>query len=227
MISPPRSTLALLCVVLAGNAGPVDAQDTVNFPPRPATEQDAKLLSGPNYAAVKQELMRMGLHQTLGHTCRTFITADSIRPIETPLPLEKTRVTLPYASFLVWSADRPYRDAVLYHIFTAAEAAYATGQTLPPGTAGTPQAFTVKLAPREPYPSAADAARKHEAFANGPFSRRGATGGAEQLEVKPYVLPTENDDPASVLPGKDEHTLQVTCLSDPGRVENCLCAGTE
>ena len=190
--------LCLASVLLAG-AAHAEQADSIQFPARAATEQDAQLLAT-KFAALKPELARMGLRQTAGHTCTAFITADSVRPIETPLPLDGATVTLPYASFLVWSANRPYADAVLYHVFADAETAYAQPQKLPAGTTKANQAYDIVLARR---------------------------GNAHALAVRPYVIPTETDDPASVMPRKAERILQVTCLSDPDRVTNCLCAGTE
>lgn len=217
--------LALAFILLAGAAKAQDAPNPVAFPSRLATAQDVSLLAGPRFAQVKQELVRMGLRQEVGRACTAFVTADSVRPIETPLPLAGSTVTLPYASFLIWSADRPYADSVLYHVFGANEAAYTQPQKLVAGTSN--QAYAVVLGKREPYPSAAEVARTHDVLAAGPFLETGTREGARAASVKPFILPTEKDDPGSVLPRKEERTLQITCLSDPDRVTNCLCANTK
>lgn len=217
--------LSLVLAILAGAAEAQDSPNTVAFPPRPATTQDATLLASERFAPVKQELGRIGLHRELGRACTVFVTADSVRPIETPLPLAGSTVTLPYASFLIWSADRPYADSVLYHVFGATEAAYTQPQKLVAGTAN--QAYTVVLGKREPYPSAAEVERTHDVLAAGPFLETGVREGARAATVRPYILPTEKDDAGSVLPRKAERTLQITCLSDPDRVTNCLCVGTK
>ena len=83
------------------------------------------------------------------------------------------------------------------------------------------------LGRRATYPSASGVAEAHDALASGPFADLGTRSGVQALAVKPYVFPTEKDDPASALPHKTERTLQVTCLSDPKRVTNCLCASTQ
>ena len=164
----------------------------------------------------------MGLHTDVGGTCTTFITVDSVRPVETPLPLDGTTVTLPYASFLVWSSDRPYADAVLYHVFGGTEVAYTQPQKIATGGANGGKPRDIVLAPRAAYPSVEAVARLHDASAADPFIH----GESGRLEVRPYLLPSQNDDPASVLPAKAERTLQITCLQDPTQVTNCLCAGT-
>ena len=220
-----RRNFCLAFVLLTG-AAHAQPDDPNPFPARAATAQDAQLLST-KFASLKPELARMGLRQTTGRTCTDFITADSVRPIETPFPLDGATVTLPYASFLVWSANRPYADAVLYHVFADAGTAYAQPQKLPAGTTKANQAYDIVLAKREPYPTAAEVARTHDALAAGPFTDLGLREKVHALAAKPYVLPAEKDDPASVLPRKAERTLQVTCLADPDRVTNCLCAGTE
>lgn len=217
--------LALVFAIQAGVAEAQVSPNTVTFPPRPATSQDASLLASEKFALVKRELGRMGLHQELGRICTAFVTADSVRPIETPLPLVGSTVTLPYASFLIWSADRPYTDSVLYHVFGATEAAYTQPQKLVAGTAN--RAYVVVLGKREPYPSAAEVERLHDVLAAGPFLETGTREGARAAMVRPYILPTEKDDAGSVLPRKAERTLQITCLSDPNQVTNCLCAGTQ
>lgn len=222
--------LRTLCFVLSLIAGTAQAQDQPNpvqFPTRVATEPDIKLLESPQFAAVKQELGRIGLHQNNGRTCTTFVTADSVRLLQSPLPLDGSPLTLPYASFLMWSPDRLFRDAVLYHVFAAADAAYTQPQKIPPGATKANREYHIVLAKREPYPTAAEVASTRDALAAGPFRPVAAHGAGTGLSVQPYLIPTEKDEPASTLPQKDEHTLQVTCLSDPGRVTNCLCAGTE
>lgn len=218
--------ISLAFMTMIGAAAAQDSPNPVAFPPRLATKQDASLLEGQRFALVKQETGRMGLHQELGRACNAFVTADSVRPIETPLPLDGSTVTLPYASFLIWSADRPYPDSVLYHVFSASGGADTQPQKLKAGTSGD-QAYAVVLAKREPYPSVADVVRTRAILTAGPFVETGVREGVRDVSVKPYILPTEKDDAGSVLPQKAERTLQITCLSDPDRVTNCLCVGTQ
>lgn len=201
------------------------AEDPAQFPDRRATPQDIQLLST-KYAGVRQELLRIGLRQETGKVCTTFVTADSVRPIETPLPLDGGTLTLPYASFLIWSANRPFADAVLYHVFATADKPYQQPQKLPGGTTNSNQAYEVRLAARQELPSAAAVVKSRDALSN-PFTHLGMRAGTHALAVKPYLLPIQNDDPASVLPTKSESSLKVTCLSDPNRVTNCLCASTD
>ena len=217
----------LLSVILLATLGSAQAQDSnpVQFPPRIATPADAELLAQPKNAVVKQELARIGLHQIIGRTCTTLVTADSIRPIETPIGIKGASATLPYASFLIWSADRPFGDALLYHLFGATDALYKQPQTIPLDAS---RRVAIILAPRQPYPTAAEVAGHRASFSTtseiGPFT---SADESSKLSVRPYVMPFEAIDPASVFPGKDERTMQITCLSDPNRTTNCLCAGTD
>jgi hypothetical protein len=223
----PCMTRAFACLVVLVLSGAAQGQSgDPTAPPRTLTDADIKLLDT-KFAVVKAEANRIGLKREIGRTCSAFVTADSVRPIETPLPLDGGTVTLPYASFLIWSPGRPFDSAVLYHVFGPNEAAYDQPIQLPPGTTQAKTGYTVTLAKREPFPSAADVARSRSELAAGPFIDVGQHGNARGLAVRPYLFPTQPDDPASVLPKKAERTLRITCLSDPDRVTNCLCAGTE
>lgn len=215
---------ALLLLALTASA---QAQDASTPPARTATEQDLKLLNSPKYRVAGEELARIGLHQTVGKACRVFITADSVRPIQTPFTINGINLTLPFSSFLIWSSDRPIDDAVLYHLFGRTAALYAKPQTLPAGETRNGQAVQVALAPRQSYPSLDEVQRDRAKLLRGAAIKTGETKSLLSLTVQPYLLPTAKDQPSSDFPNKDRKTLAVTCLSDPKRVTDCLCAGTE
>lgn len=219
-----KRVLGLAVLLLATPAQSQDATKPAGTPPRAAVEQDLTLLNSPKFKAAAVELGRMGLHQTVGRTCRAFVTADSVRYLETPVSVNGTDLNLPYLSFLIWSPDRPFADAVLYHVFGPTDQFYKQPQKLPADATEAKVPVTIALAPRHRYLSADDVARERPVLAKGPLLRE---GGTQHWTVQPYALPTEPDAATSTFPGKTEKTLRTACLTDPERVTNCLCAGTD